>query len=127
MEQGDTEREINAHDPVLSRTWEESVQDICDHAQYPIHVEYCDSTNRQWDVAHAKERETSVADEEDGGREQKTSPCYDNGNVSEAESICVVSEGHVVLEYEGHRRRIVGTSIKAIINFSRQRPGARRR
>jgi len=96
LKKGDAQRQVDAHDPVLGVTGEESIEDISNHTQDPVDVESSDGADCQRNVSDAKVRELSVANEESCCRQQETSPCDDDANVRDAESIQVESESHIV-------------------------------
>ena len=43
--EGNTDRQIRAHDPVFHGARKESVKNICEHTQTPVHMECTNSQN----------------------------------------------------------------------------------
>ena len=96
LKESDTKGQVDAHDPVLGGTWEESIEDIGNHTQAPVYVKSSNGADCQWNVPNAQEREVSITNQEDTSRKQEASPGYNDGDVGDAESVCVEAKSHVV-------------------------------
>lgn len=102
MIQGDTEGQVDTHDPILGRARKVAIHDVRSHAEDPIDVQAHDCSDGEGNVSNFEAWQSAVLEEADDSRNKDESPGDDESDVEDAETIEVDFVGQGVSSCEGH-------------------------
>ena len=102
MVQGDSEREVDTHNPVFGRARKVAVQNVGDHTEDPVDVKAHHRTDGERDISDSEEGKVTVLEQDENAGDEGQSPCDDKRDVKDAESVQVRPRSHIVAIGKDH-------------------------